>query len=267
MSAVPHPSSEPAPPADPPVIRLRGARFHAVTETDAVAHVTAALAAGRGGWMITANLDHLRRAETDAEYQRMMNEADLVVADGMPLVWAARLQGDVLPERVAGSDLVWSLTEAAAHEGRSVYLLGGVEGAAAAAADVFRTRWPSLRIAGIDCPPFGFESDDAYVDAMRARIAEAAPDVLYVALGSPKQERVIEGLRDVLPRTWMIGVGVSFSFVAGDVRRAPAWMQRTGLEWVHRLTQEPGRLARRYLVDGLPYAARLFVSSAFRRAG
>src|SRR6185503_14088249 len=104
---------------------------------------------------------------------------------------------------------------------------------------------------------FGFESDPKEMERLAAALSEAAPDIVFVGLGSPKQEKLIGRLRSTLPGAWWLGVGISFSYLTGDVRRAPVWMRRCGLEWFHRLTSEPGRLARRYLVEGIPFGLRL----------
>ena len=158
-----------------------------------------------------------------------------------------------------------SSASASAAADRSVYLLGGDPGAAEAAAARLCAASPALRVVGIECPPFGFDQDAAAMAALRARLAAARPDIVFVALGSPKQEFVIRDLRAALPAAWWLGVGISFSFVAGEVQRAPRWLQRLGLEWLHRLVQEPRRLARRYLVDGLPFAVALFARAAWTR--
>jgi N-acetylglucosaminyldiphosphoundecaprenol N-acetyl-beta-D-mannosaminyltransferase len=221
-------------------------------------HLFDSLARGRGGWLITANLDFLRRHAREPAFRALYDAADIRVADGMPLVWAARLQGDWLPERVAGSSLVWLIAERAAREGRSLYLLGGEPGANRRASDVFREKFPGIRVIGASSPRIGSPPTAAEVEGIRAEMLRVRPDILLVGLGSPKQEELIRALRPALPATWMIGVGISFSFVSGDVRRAPGWMRRAGLEWVHRMAQEPGRLARRYLVHNLPFAFRLF---------
>jgi hypothetical protein len=123
--------------------------------------------------------------------------------------------------------------------------------------------YPGLLVAGFECPPVGFEKDDAYVAAMEQRLQAAEPGLIFVALGSPKQEYLIQRIRACLPHAWWIGVGISFSFVAGEVKRAPDWMRKCGLEWSHRLLQEPGRLARRYLVDDLPFFAVLVCRTLF----
>ena len=252
-------------PARPARIELSGVRFDPFTELALVQHMSASMDAGRGGWIVTSNLDHLRRAQRDASFQRMLRDADVVVADGMPVVWASRVQGTPLPQRVAGSSLVSTLAEAAAARGRSIYMLGGAPGAAEGAAETLQRRYPGLRIAGIACPPIGFENDAEAMDELRRSVRESEADIVYVALGSPKQEWLIEQLRIERPEAWWIGVGISLSFLSGQVQRAPVWMQRLGLEWLHRLSQEPGRLARRYLVEGLPFMGRVCVSAVWRR--
>ncbi len=105
------------------------------------------------------------------------------------------------------------------------------------------------------CPPFGFENDSSALESIDRNLIETAPDIVFVGLGSPKQEHLIRRLRQVLPRAWFLGVGVTFSFTAGEIERAPVWMRRIGLEWCHRLAKEPGRLWKRYLVHGLPFGA------------
>ncbi len=246
-------------------IVLRGVPIDALTERGCVEHLINESTAGRGGWVITPNLDHMRRAASDGEFRTMLEEADVVVADGMPLIWASRLQGTPLPERVAGSSLVWSLAEAASKAGRSLYLLGGDPGAAYQACEVLNARYPDLNIVGTDCPEVGFDKDPERFEEVLEKVLESRPDFVYVALGSPKQERLIQRARVGLPHVWWLGVGISLSFIAGDVRRAPRWVQKSGLEWVHRLLQEPGRLAKRYLIHGLPFAVRLFVGALVQR--
>ena len=245
-----------------PFIRLCGVRIHAVTEDEAIAHVLDELDAGRGGHVVTPNLDHLRRVRQDPSLLNLYCNADLVVADGMPLIWAARLQRTPLPERVAGSSLVNTLTAAAARRGRSIFFLGGSPGTAAAAAEALKQRYPDLVVAGTYCPEIGFEKDPAELSKVMRTLEAARPDIVYVALGSPKQERLILQLRGCAPQAWWLGIGISFSFVAGEIQRAPRWVQRLGMEWLHRLMQEPRRLAKRYLVHGLPFAGSLLMSSA-----
>ena len=220
-------------------------------------------------YVVTANVDHVVRLNRRPELRPLYAEADLVVADGMPLVWAARLLGHRLPERVAGSDLFPCLCQRAAKEGLTVYLLGGALGTAETAAAVLKHENSSLQIVGIDCPPYGFERDAAECERIVERIRAAGPDILFVALGSPKQEQWINANRSRCGARLSLGVGISFSFVSGHVQRAPQWMQRIGLEWFHRMVQEPRRLCRRYLVDDWAFSwilLRGLIHSHMRRA-
>lgn len=246
-------------------ISLAGVSLARVTEACCIEHVVTSAAAGQGGWVVTVNLDHLRRLAQNEDYRTLCGRATLRVADGMPLIWAARLQGTPLPERVAGSSMLAPLAGAAAERGLSVFLLGGAPGTADAAARLLEARYPGLVVAGTDCPPMGFEHDEGEWARLEHKLVSAAPAIVFVGLGSPKQEQLIDRLKGRLPGTWWLGVGVSFSFLCGDVRRAPRWMQAMGLEWIHRLAQEPRRLARRYLLEGVPFAARLLVGAAWRR--
>jgi N-acetylglucosaminyldiphosphoundecaprenol N-acetyl-beta-D-mannosaminyltransferase len=246
-------------------VRLAGIEFDALSEEETVSSALGELRRGRGGWILPVNLDVLRLATSSPETRELLSEPDVVVADGQPLIWASRLQGARLPDRVAGSNLIWSLSGEAARVGRSVFLLGGDPGAAETAAERLRARHPGLLVAGVCCPPYGFERDVAELDRIVREVRAATPDIVFVGLGFPKQEHLIRLLRPHLPGTWFVSVGISISFAAGRVRRAPRWMQRLGLEWIHRLAQEPRRLASRYLVHGLPFAARLLLQAAARR--
>lgn len=249
-----------------PTLELYGMTLARLGVQGTLDHMFSALARRQGGWLVTANLDFLRRHVKDPQARALYDRADVTVADGMPLVWAARLQGDELPERVAGSTMVGLIAARAAAEKRSLYFLGGAPGAAARAASILTDRHPGLRIAGTSSPMVSDPPTAEQLGPIRDELARLQPDILMVGLGSPKQERLIDQLRATLPAAWMIGVGISFSFIAGDVRRAPPWMQKTGLEWVHRLAQEPKRLAHRYLIDDIPFAVSLF-AHAFRRRG
>jgi len=246
-------------------VRLKGVRLAAVTETETVQSIVDAAEAKQGHWTITANVDHLRRYREEPMARRLINNADLVVADGMPLVWASWLVGAPLPERVAGSNMVWSICEAASKRQQSIFLLGGDPGVAARAAEVLQRRYSGLRIAGTMCPPIGFERSSNEVKRIQETLHAAMPDIVFVALGFPKQDLLIRRLKRACPWASFVGVGISLSFVSGDVTRAPGWAGHLGLEWAYRLLQEPGRLARRYLLHGVPFAFRLLLSAARNR--
>ena len=252
-------------------VELDGTGIDRITEAEVVAVVRDALANGRGGRIITPNIDILRRAAAEPQLRRHLDDADLIVADGMPLIWASRLGGAPLPERVAGSSLIWSLSEGLGRDGRSIFVAGGTpaagrvtDGAARAAARLAAAS-PGLRVAGTLAPAYGFERDETTYANFCTTVAGARPDLVFVGLGFPKQELVIERLRRELPTAWFVGCGAAVNFVAGDVHRAPRWMQRTGLEWAHRLGTEPRRLAGRYLRHDAPYALRLLARAPRRR--
>jgi N-acetylglucosaminyldiphosphoundecaprenol N-acetyl-beta-D-mannosaminyltransferase len=245
--------------------------FDPLTEAEVVTYVRASLDRGVGGWIVTPNVDILRQLSNDPALRSDLADVELVVADGAPLIWASRLAATPLPERVAGSDLILSLSAGLAHDERSVYLLGGEPGSAGRtegahrAASILAFACPGLRIAGHASPRYGFDADPDELAAVCAEVIEAKPDIVYVGLGFPRQERLIARLRTELPGAWFLGCGAAINFVVGDQPRASGWMQRAGLEWLHRLVNEPGRLAKRYLRDDAPYAVRLLLSALLAR--
>ncbi|WP_231996379.1 WecB/TagA/CpsF family glycosyltransferase [Mycobacterium scrofulaceum] len=251
--------------AGPRKIQVGGLWFDALTEGQVVEAVRAAWAAGRGGSIVPVNVDVALMAARDRDLADLIARATLVVADGMPLVWAARAKGDKLPERVAGSSLMFPLSAAAAADGKSVYLIGGAEGVPERAAEALVVQSTGLRIAGTCSPPFGFDQTEEGARRAGAAVAAAAPDLVFVGLGFPRQERLIEMLRAELPGAWCLACGGGIAMTAGVVRRASPVLQRLGFEWVHRLALEPRRLARRYLRDDLPFALALVIRSAAQR--
>ena len=243
-------------------VDLMGALVDRVDGPTAIDRIMSSLQAGAGGWVITPNVDILRRIVSDPAFAHVAGQADLSIADGMPLVWASRLQGTPLPARVAASELVYPLASEAARHGYSLFLLGGAPGTAEETAFSLLDHAPSATIAGSYAPPMGFEQDDEEFERIIKILTDQAPDIVLCAFGCPKQERLMVQLRQWLPGTWFIGVGGSFTIASGRTPAAPAWMRRSGLEWVHRLRLEPRRLFHRYLVEDLPFAIRLLVTSA-----
>jgi N-acetylglucosaminyldiphosphoundecaprenol N-acetyl-beta-D-mannosaminyltransferase len=217
--------------------------------SEAVARLTGwlDLPGKRCRYVVTPNADHSVMLQENDGLRRAYADADLVLADGMPVVLASRLLRRPLPERVAGSDLVPALLDAA-HVDRPlrVYLFGGAPHVTKQAARNIETRWPAVRVVGTDSPPPGFERDERQNRSILRRIAEVKPDVLIVGLGCPKQELWVYQHRDKIAARFALCVGATIDFLAGEKRRAPVWMQRLGLEWLHRLATEPRRLFRRY---------------------
>lgn len=244
---------------------VSGIRFDAIDERGVIDHVRDALREGRGGRIVTANVDIVRQALRNPRARAHVESGTLIVADGAPVVWASKLARRALPARVAGSDLIWSLSRELGRVGGSIFLLGGRPGTEYVAAQKLADASPGLRIAGALAPPFGFDKDPEMVREVCDEVAAAAPHVVYVGLGFPKQEWMIEQLAPMLPGTWFMGCGASIAFVAGTMRRAPVWMQKSGLEWLHRMAHEPRRLFARYVLHDAPLALRLLVLALLRR--
>jgi poly-beta-1,6-N-acetyl-D-glucosamine synthase len=212
---------------------------------EALDEIERLIQAGEGGAVFTPNADHIVVARSNAAFRDAYARANLSLADGQPLVWASHLLRPVLPEKISGSDLVEPLMERAGLRGWRVFLVGGAPGAAKTAAKRFAGEW-GVRIAGVEDGRVQLEAGPAD-EALLARIGEARPQLVLVALGAPKQELWIDGRRARLAPAVVMGVGAALDFLAGAVRRAPPWVRRAGLEWLYRLGQEPRRLARRYL--------------------
>jgi N-acetylglucosaminyldiphosphoundecaprenol N-acetyl-beta-D-mannosaminyltransferase len=233
----------------PSRVEVAGVPVDRVDLAGALDRLREALAAGRQVQVATVNMDFLVRAQRHGELRAVLERSELNVADGAPVVWVSRLLGRPVPSRVAGADLVPRLMEEAARLGARVFLLGGEDGAAEAAGRRLARSVPGLSVVGT------FEPPRASLDQMDSkRIVElvnaSGADILLVALGNPKQELWIARHRHHLPSVSVaIGVGCVFDLWADRARRAPAWMRRAGLEWLHRLAAEPRRLAGRYLTD------------------
>lgn len=237
-------------------VTIMGMDLDLLTPAELVDRVFRDLDDGVGGWIATPNVDILRQCTQDHSLMKLVDAATLRVIDGAPVEWAGRLAGQSMVERVPGAAMPWILAPEAVRHGRPMLLVGGRDGAAERGAMVLRQAYPGLRV-GHHFPPFGFETRPAAWDALRRSIAEARADIVFVGLGFPKQERVIRALRTDFPDVWFVGCGAAIDFAAGMVPRAPEWMQRAGLEWSYRIVTEPRRLAKRYLVHDLPFAARM----------
>jgi N-acetylglucosaminyldiphosphoundecaprenol N-acetyl-beta-D-mannosaminyltransferase len=196
-------------------------------------------------YLITANLNYAMLTEQHPDLDAVNREAALVVADGMPLLWAARWAGTPLPERLTGSDLIFRISELAAQRGYRLFLLGGPPGLADTAAANLSAKYPGLKIVGTESPPFRDQSEQEN-EAMLERIRAQRPDIMLVAFSQPRGERWIHANYQALGVPLSIQVGASLDFAAGRVKRAPRWMQKTGLEWLFRLMLEPRRLGGRY---------------------
>jgi N-acetylglucosaminyldiphosphoundecaprenol N-acetyl-beta-D-mannosaminyltransferase len=238
--------------------RLFDLDFDNLTMGEAVDLIADGLAANRVRAMVaTPNVDHLVKLERDARLRESYSKAEVVLADGAPIIAASRLLGSPLKDRVAGSDLLLSICERARDRGLRVLLLGGGEGVAEQAARNLGARFPGLSIFSHG-PSFGFDDKPEENARVIALINELKPHLLFVALGAPRQEHWIARYQDSYGPCVSVGVGGSLDFAAGRIKRAPVILRKMGLEWLFRLAMEPRRLSHRYLVED-PRFLTLFI--------
>jgi N-acetylglucosaminyldiphosphoundecaprenol N-acetyl-beta-D-mannosaminyltransferase len=232
-------------------VTLFGMQISRVTMMDAVNQLIEWCSRPRGAacrYIVTPNVDHAVLFQHRADVRAAYRDASMVLADGMPLVLASRLLARRLPERVAGSDLVPQLFEAAKRPLR-LFLLGAGPGIAELAGKQIEQRWPAVQVVGSYSPPLGFEHDGHETARIIAAVAAADPDLLVVGLGAPKQEIWVHNHHQLLQAKVAICAGATIDFLAGHRRRSPVWMRRVGLEWLYRACSEPRRLAGRYARD------------------
>lgn len=234
--------------AAPLPVAVLGIPFDPLTIDETVDRMGDMIASRRPHFVVTANVDFLIQARRDPELRQALYLADYVLCDGTPLLWASRWLGNSLPARAAGSDLIPVLLRRAAEKNWKIFLLGAAEGVAACAAARIAAQYPSLPPIATYAPPFRPLKEMNH-DEIVARIRAAQPDILLVSFGCPKQEKWIAMHYRTLGVPVCVGVGATIDFLAGRVRRAPAWMRRSGTEWIYRLLQEPRRLYRRYWDD------------------
>ena len=237
----------------------------AVNAAQCVKHVLAELDAGRGGIVVQPTAEHLSWCDRDAEFAAVMASAELVIAGGLPLAWASRLHGTPLPNRDAGAELCWDLIDAASTNRRSVFMLGDDARITLEAANAVRNRFPHLMLAGTYDAPNGFDSHHEAFQHVAGALRQATPDIVLVALGTPKQERLIAKLREKMPRTWWLTVGNSFECLREDTRRVLAPSARFDDDAQTPFSADPANLGRQYLSGGMPFAASLLGQVAIKR--
>ncbi len=230
-------------------VNICGIQIDNVTMAEVMDEMNRLIQERKLSYIVTPNADHIVKLQKDQEFRRIYEDAALVLADGMSLIWAGMFLGTPLREKVSGSDLLPEFCRVAAKKGHRLFFLGGREGAAKQAKEVLEKLYPGIKIVGAYAPPMGFEKNPDECQKIETMIKEASPDALFVGLGAPKQERWIYNNYRKLNIPVSAGIGVSFEFMAGIVKRAPRWMCDTGVEWLWRLLMEPKRLWKRYLVE------------------
>lgn len=235
-------------------VRMGMLEIDSLTFDEAIDAIDALVASGEGGTVFTPNVDHVVQVEEDPRFRSAYAAARLSLVDGMPVLWASRLLGDPLPQKISGSDLVVPLMKRARDKKWRVYFLGGADGAAQAAKERLEAEIPGLTIVGTSSPRVDVDEPAERRAATLAEVKAAKPDLVLVALGAPKQELWSDAVAKELRPAVLIGVGASLDFLAGVVQRAPAWMSDNGLEWLYRLGQEPKRMWKRYLLRDPKFA-------------
>jgi N-acetylglucosaminyldiphosphoundecaprenol N-acetyl-beta-D-mannosaminyltransferase len=231
---------------------LFGIKIDSIRMNEAVATVRAWINedAGKCRYVVTPNVDHTVLLQQNDGLRKSYEDAHLVLADGQPIVWASRLLRQPLPERVPGSELVPALFDSFNQSGAlKVFLLGAMPGVGALAAAKMKQRWPNIQTVGVYSPPMGFENDPDECNYVLGRIALCQPDLVIVGLGAPKQEVWVHRYHRQLNTKAVLCAGATIDFLAGQQKRAPVWMQKTGIEWVHRMCSQPRRLVKRYAKD------------------
>lgn len=202
-------------------------------------------------YIVTPNLDHIVILESDKEFAEIYKNADLILADGKPLIWISHLIKNPIKEKISGSDFFPQLCKMCAENGYKIFILGAAEGVADKAADHLIKKYSGLKICGTYSPPFGFEKNTEELKHIKMLINTAKPDILAVSLGSPKGEKFLYTHLQEYGVSLGISIGATIDFEAGNVKRAPKWMSNHGLEWLFRITQDPKRLIKRYWNDAL----------------
>lgn len=222
-----------------------------VTMLEAIASIERMIADGSKHYTVAINADVVMKIENDAYLKKIVDEADMVIVDGQPLVWIAKHQGDPVKARISGSDLVPQLMETAAEKGYSVFIIGGKDGIAEQAKNKLEAKHVDIKIVGTYAPPFGFEKDEAELEKINGMISDASPDLVIACFGCPKQEKWIYENYQKYDAKVSICAGATVDFLAGNVKRAPKWMSDKGFEWFYRFLQEPKRMFKRYFIDDI----------------
>lgn len=218
---------------------------------EALEKIDILIQARKNSYVVTPNVDHIVQLENDSELQEVYKNADLILTDGKPLIWISNYYKTPIKEKVSGSDLFPLLCQLAANREYKMFFLGAAEGVASTAAVNLKAKYKNLMISGTYSPPFGFEKNESEIDHIINLINKEKPDILIVGVGAPKQEKFIYSNLNKLNVPLSLGLGASLDFEAGNIKRAPKWMQKSGLEWLFRITQDPKRMFKRYIIDDL----------------
>ena len=220
-----------------------------MTMSETISEIENLISSDKKSYIVAINVDVVMKIENDAYLKKIVDDADMVLVDGKPLVWISKMHGKPLKAKISGSDLVPLLCEVAAKKNYSMFIIGGKEGIAEQAKKRLEERLPAIQIVGTYAPPMGFEKDEAELEKINEMISGAKPDLLIACFGCPKQEKWIYENISKYDAKVSVCAGATVDFLAGNVKRAPRWMSEHGLEWFYRFLQEPRRMFKRYFID------------------
>lgn len=231
------------------IFEIGNAKIHNIGFDDAIQNILDLATKKKPSYVVTPNLDHIVLLENNRKFLKSYQEADIVLADGMPLIWASYLLGNPLKDKISGSDITPILCKEAANTGHKVFLLGAAEGVGDIAAKNLRKKFPTINIVGTYSPPMDFENSEKEISYIFDRINSSNADLIFLAFNTIKQEVFMNEHHNKLKKGVMLGVGATIDFLAEKQKRAPVFMQKAGLEWFYRLCKEPRRMYKRYFRD------------------
>ncbi len=230
-------------------VRLMNFQCNNLTRKELFSQVRHKIEKKKKSYIVFVNSDVAVKADTDEYLRQIINHADFSLVDGMPLVWISRFYKDKIKERLAGADFVPAICSLANKRGWKVFLLGGMPGVPETARDNLKKKFPNLNVVGTYSPPLGFEKDAEEIARINHLINQAAPDILIVCFGCPKQEKFIYEHYKEYDAVVSVCAGATMDFLAGKVKRCPRWIGKLGMEWFYRFLKDPKRLFRRYFID------------------
>lgn len=222
-----------------------------ITMDEALDNIEKMIKSKKKSYVVAVNVDVIMKIEQDEELKKITDEADIVLTDGKPLIWISKFKKSPIKEKISGSDLVPKLCELSDKNGYTIFILGGKDGIAEQAKKRLESQYKNIKIVGVYSPKFGFENDKKELTKINSEINKKKPDLLFVCLGCPKQEKWIYNHINEYNAKVSICAGATVDFLAGNMKRAPKWMSNCGLEWFYRFLQEPKRLFKRYFIDDI----------------
>lgn len=230
-------------------IKLLNTYVDNLTMEEAIDKIEKLIAGKKKSYVVAVNVDVIMKIEQEAKLKHITDSADVVLVDGMPLVWISKLHKKPIVEKISGSDLVPKLCALAAQKGYSIFMIGGKDGIAEQAKRKLEEKYRGIQIVGTYAPPLGFEKNQKELDKINGLISAKKPDLLVACFGCPKQEKWIYDNYGKYDAKVSICAGATVDFLAGNLKRCPKWMADHGLEWLYRFIHEPKRLFKRYFID------------------